>query len=75
MDLVYVYAGPPDPGFEKQILALVPGAKTKRRSPGMGGLTEVVLWLADGGDAGAVERLRSQPRIIDASRGSLGEGV
>lgn len=75
MDLVYVYQGGRDPDFEAEIAGLFPGARTVSAQAGLQGLTEVTLELPQGLAEQAAERLRGRPRIVDAARGSLGEGA
>lgn len=76
MQVVYVYQGGRDAALEAEVLGLVPGARCLAATAGMQGMTEVTLEVpGDDAAAAVVDRLRGQPRIVDAARGSLGEGA
>ncbi|HYE49176.1 MAG TPA: hypothetical protein VEB20_06295 [Azospirillaceae bacterium] len=75
MDVVYVYQGGRDEALEREVREMIPGARQICATPGMGGMTEVTIRVPDGGDLYAVQLLRGRARIIDASRGSMGEGA
>jgi hypothetical protein len=75
MQVVYVYQGGRDEGLERELVDQIPGARQLCSVPGMSGMTEVTLDVPGGQDVQAVELLRRRARIIDASRGSLGEGA
>lgn len=73
--LVYSYEGERDPGLERRVAAMFPGAHTGEVQSGLQGVTEVTLDLPGDPPADRVEALRALPRILDAAAGSLGEGV
>lgn len=73
--IVYAYQGGRDQALEQEILSSLPGARCRAATPNMQGLVEVTLDLPDSLAVAAVERLRGMPRIVDAARGSFGEGA
>lgn len=73
--IVYAYEGGRDQALEQEILDQFAGARCVSATPGMQGLVEVTLDIPAGTDLEAVERLRGRPRIVDAARGSFGEGA
>lgn len=75
MQVVYVYQGGRDRALEQQILDRFPDSRCVTALSGMQGLTEVTLDLPPSLTESAVDQLRALPWVVDAARGSLGEGV
>lgn len=73
--IVYAYQGARDQALEQEILDEFDGARCVTATPNMQGMVEVTLELPAGQELDAVHRLRARPRIVDAARGSFGEGA